>query len=379
MPRGKTKDRDGIYTRKDRPGQFWGSWIDAGGRRRQRKLNAHTLQQARALLNAEKALVDKQRTLGYAPPSKDSFAEFATEFLDYQRRRIAATPAEGKISAVEFRRQEGIVEAHLKPHFGSMKLALIRRKDVNSYIDSRIGVVSDGTIIKEVNVLKRLFSVAVSKEKIPANPAHSADVPKAPEGRVRYLSPQELGKVLRACPEWLRPIVGLLVSTGARRGEMLRVRWEDVSLSRREIQLRHTKSGKQRPAFINDLALQVLTSMAPDGPKSGPLFPDVTPAQVSVAFIRACDDAGIQDFSLHDLRHHYASILRMNGVDLHTLQKLLGHSDPRMTDRYAHLSQPFLLDAAKHLDGVLSLAPAAAPEPEPIVTVALPTAKPAKP
>ena len=49
----------------------------------------------------------------------------------------------------------------------------------------------------------------------------------------------------------------------------------------------------------------------------------------------------------------------MNNVDLHTLQKLLGHSDPRMTDRYAHLSQPFLLGAAKQLDGVLSLTPAA--------------------
>ena len=76
-----------------------------------------------------------------------------------------------------------------------------------------------------------------------------------------------------------------------------------------------------------------------------------------MAFIRACEDAGVADFSLHDLRHHFASTLRMNGVDLHTLQKLLGHNDPRMTDRYAHLSQPFLLDAAKQLDRVLSLSP----------------------
>ena len=50
MPRGKTRERDGIYQRKDRPGQFWGSWIDASGKRRQRKLKAHTLQQARTLL-----------------------------------------------------------------------------------------------------------------------------------------------------------------------------------------------------------------------------------------------------------------------------------------------------------------------------------------
>jgi hypothetical protein len=55
-------------------------------------------------------------------------------------------------------------------------------------------------------------------------------------------------------------------------------------------------------------------------------------------------------------------MLRQNGVDLHTLQKLLGHSDPRMTDRYAHLSQPFLLDAAMRLDAVLTLVPAALEE-----------------
>ena len=96
--------------------------------------------------------------------------------------------------------------------------------------------------------------------------------------------------------------------------------------------------------------------------KRGLLFPDVTPAQVTVAFIRACEDAGVSDFSLHDLRHHYSSMLRQNGVDLHALQKLLGHSDPRMTDRYAHLSQPFLLDAAKRLDGVLTLTPATGEE-----------------
>lgn len=119
-----------------------------------------------------------------------------------------------------------------------------------------------------------------------------------------------------------------------------------------------------RPAFINSLAMQVLESMDAGTRKlKGPLFPDVTPAQ-SVAFIRACEDAGVKDFSLHDLRHTFASHLRMHGADLHDLQKLLGHRDPRMTDRYAHLSAEHLGNAAKRLDTVLSLAPAAAPATE---------------
>ncbi|MGB8028148.1 MAG: tyrosine-type recombinase/integrase [Terracidiphilus sp.] len=358
MAKKQTHRRDGIYERADRPG-FWGSWIDASGRRVQHKLNAPTLTQAKQLLADEKARVAKQLATGQVEPSKNSFAEFADVFVKHQERRIAPRVAKGKISQAEYTRQKGIVEKHLKPFFGSMKLALIRKKNVSDYIDSRVGKVGDGTIIKEIGTLKHLFGVAVEKEMIAANPAHRAPVPKAPEGRVRYLSAEELGNVLRACPAWLRPIVGLLVSTGARRGEMLRAKWEDVNIRLREIRLRHTKSGKERPAFINDLAMQVLLSMGADTHKrKGPLFPGVTPARVTVAFIRACKDAGVEDFSIHDLRHHYAAMLRQNGVDLHTLQKLLGHSDPRMTDRYAHLSQPFLLDAAKRLDGVLSLTPA---------------------
>ena len=87
MPRGKTKDRDGIYQRKDRPG-FWASWVDASGKRRQRKLEAYTLQQARALLSAEKARVEKTVTLGYAPPSVETFLAVSERFLKHQRARL---------------------------------------------------------------------------------------------------------------------------------------------------------------------------------------------------------------------------------------------------------------------------------------------------
>lgn len=363
MAKGRVRDRDGIYQRKDRPGTWWGSWIDAKGKRVQRKLEAHTLTQARKILHDERARADEQRRTGIIPVTKDSFAEFAEEFLKYQEKRISPKPTKGRLSKAEYHRQKGIMDSHLTPFFGKIGLALIRRKDVNDYIDSRIGQVSDGTIIKEINVLKRLFNIAIEKEEIIANPTHKASIPKAPEGRNRYLLPEELGRVMKACPEWLRPIAGLAVSLGTRRGELLRVRWQDVNLAAREITLKHTKNGRARPAFINDLAMQVLVSMGAekhtkdDGKRL--LFPGVSPMNVSVAFIRACEDAGIEDFSLHDLRHTFASHARMNGVDLHTLQKLLGHSDPRMTDVYANLSQTFLLDAAKRIDGVLSLAPAA--------------------
>ena len=157
----------------------------------------------------------------------------------------------------------------------------------------------------------------------------------------------------------------MAVALGTRRGELLSVTVPDVDLDHHTILLRKTKNGKPRPAFINDLALQVLDSMnireRKRGRDRGRLFRGVTPEQLSMRFIRACGDAGVDDFSFHDLRHTYASHLRMHGADLHDIQKLLGHSDPRMTNRYAHLSNEHLDRTAQRLNGVFTL-PAPGPE-----------------
>jgi site-specific recombinase XerD len=152
------------------------------------------------LLSAEKARVDKTVTLGYAPPSAEAFAAVATRFLKHQRARL--TPA-------AYTREQGIVEAHLKPFFGAVKLAEVRRTDVQRYMTQRSGEVSPASVTKELNVLKHLLGLAVEWELIPANPAHGVKPPRVPAGRVRYLQPTELRAVLEACPEWLRPIAGL--------------------------------------------------------------------------------------------------------------------------------------------------------------------------
>lgn len=369
MPRGKVKDRDGIYQRKDRPG-WWASWIDASGKRRQRKLEAHTLQQARAALAAEKLRVEEAIKFGKPLPTRDSFEEFAGEFLKHQERRISPQVVKGKISQAEYIRQKGIIELHLRPFFANVKLAAIRRADVIRYIHGRTGLVSDATVIKEVNVLKRMLNIALDLEKIPSNPAQRAPLPQAPDGRNRYLTPEQWAKVFEACyippnkdgneqEQWLQQAAGLAVALGTRRSELLFVTLPDIDLDTRIILLRRTKNGKKRPAFINSLAMQVLESMSISERKRrkdrGRLFTEVTPEQLSMRFIRACRDAGVEDFSFHDLRHTYASHLRMNGADLHDIQKLLGHSDPRMTSRYAHLSNEHLDSAAQRLNGVLTL------------------------
>jgi integrase len=289
--------------------------------------------------------VEKTVTLGYAPPSAETFLAVSKRFLKHQKARL---------TLAAYVREDGIMETHLRPYFvDNTKLAAIRRVDVQKYVTHRSGEVSPASITKELNVLKHLLSLAVEWELIPTNPAHGVKSPKAPAGRVRYLQPGELRAVLQACPEWLRPIAGLAVSTGMRRGEVLGLRWLDVDSKGGRIMLPQTKNGEGRIVYLNTLAQQAIAAVPRGESKpTDQIFnsEQMSPENVSLAFLRACRAANISDFRFHDLRHTAASWMRMNGADIHTVALILGHKDLRMAARYQHLSPAFLSDAVKLLD-----------------------------
>jgi len=378
MPRTKNH-RDGIYERKDRPGEFWGSWKDAKGRRRRRRLNAHTFQQAKMLLEAERSRADKTRTLGYSEPSKDSLASM----LDRYQRHQKAT-----LTPQSYDRTVGIIQKQLKPAFGAMRLADIRRADIEQYITDRSGEVSAGTVTKELNVLKHLLGKAVEWELIPYNPTARVKGPRVPAGRVRYLQPTELRAVLAACPAWLRGIVGLAAFTAMRRGEILSIRWLHVDIEGKRLMLPQTKNGDGRIVYLNQLAAEVIKGQwSPNVKATDRVFPiadNCTADNISKGFAAVCRRVGIEDFHFHDLRHTAASWLRMQGADIHTVATVLGHRDLRMAARYQHLSAEFLGAAVGRLDSIFGEAPQLpaksenqdrqqAPEnPQPFVTTSSP-------
>jgi integrase len=358
MPRAKKNGRDGIFMRR---GNYYISFNDQTGRRVQRKVNASTLTQARDLRNAETARVERARTLGYAPPTKDTFLEIMPRYLKHQRSRL---------TAAAYERTRGIVEGHLKDSFGPVRLADVRRGLVEQYVTERSAEVSPGTTIRELNVLKHLLNCAVAWELIPINHAHGAKPPKDRAGRLRYLQPTELHAVLETCPMWLRPIVALLVTTGMRRSEVLTLRWLDVDRNGKRIMLPQTKNGDGRIVWLNDLACQALDSVLPQNgyKRTDRVFPasaHISPENVSLAFLRACRRVGIEDFRLHDLRHTAASWLRMTGSDIGTVADLLGHKDLRMAKRYQHLSPTYLQAAVRGLDAAYGQLPAFAQLPAP--------------
>ena len=150
----------------------------------------------------------------------------------------------------------------------------------------------------------------------------------------------EIDRLLRECSGHLNPIVIVALNTGMRRGEILNLKWENVDTNQRLIYIMGSKSGEKREIPINNLLLELLKRLRRSS-KSDYVFShkDGSPfGKVDKSFRSACKRAGIKDLRFHDLRHTFASHLVMSGVDLKTIQELLGHKSLEMTLRYAHLS-----------------------------------------
>jgi integrase len=219
--------------------------------------------------------VEEARDTGFVPMT---FKEAAKQYLERQKSLI---------SPHEYERQESILDKHLKP-FLAGKLRNITKRRIEEYIASRNRKCSPATIRKEVGVLKHLLNWATEGELVPSNVAARISMPKPPAGRVRYLQPTELTAILEYCPPWIRPIVLLAVATGMRRSEILRLRWMDVDLLNRQVNLPQTKNGRGRIVYLNDMALDAFKSLPLDKETvaSEPVFAlDVTPEELSMCFI----------------------------------------------------------------------------------------------
>lgn len=173
-----------------------------------------------------------------------------------------------------------------------------------------------------------------------------------------------------AFADYLKPMVLLSLCTGMRRGEVFNLEWADVDLDRSTVTVRGAvaKTGTTRHIPLNDLAIGTLRGWRAQTDGAGLVFPahsrkatkapadDDTPSWVDATRKRAKtpgafdnvntawrmlldkDHANISAFRWHDMRHHFASKLVMAGVDLNTVRDLLGHTDLKMTVRYAHLA-----------------------------------------
>jgi integrase len=226
----------------------------------------------------------------------------------------------------------------LNAYFGETLITTIQPEHVHAFILSRKDRgKSAATINVEVGHLSHMFTWANKLKLTAHHPVRGVGYLKASR-KDRYLTRDEIDRLLAVCRRNLRDMVILALGTGMRASEVLSLDREQVDLKRQVVILPDTKNGDRR---IVPLPPEVVTMFQRRPTPLGRWFAGGL-GNLEKGFLRAVRRANLSGVSFHTLRHTFASHAVMAGVDLYTLAKLLGHRTLQMTQRYAHLAPAHL-------------------------------------
>jgi integrase len=220
--------------------------------------------------------------------------------------------------------------------------------------------IAASTLNRDVAALKGVLGKAEAWGTVAESPLKGLSMAKVDQpGVARFLSSDEERRLLAALPQapaYLRAMVAVSLHTGLRRGELFALEWRDIELERRSLAVRGetSKSRRTRHVPLNEVAYKTLTEWKGRDSPEGLVFPGRHGERLDntrKSFASLLKAADIQAFRWHDMRHHFASKLVMAGVDLTTVQELLGHQDPKVTLIYAHLSPEHKAAAVARLAG----------------------------
>ncbi|MBI5583494.1 MAG: site-specific integrase [Deltaproteobacteria bacterium] len=193
-------------------------------------------------------------------------------------------------------------------------------------------------------------------------PTKAVKKPKVENKRIRYLTTEEahtlLEELLSQSPAVYR-MAAISLYTGLRAGEVFGLKWKNLDRENGLLWIMDGKSGKSRPVYMPEAVHDLFQEMTPDSPEDlifpgprGRPFPQV-PRIFDRAVKKLGFNKGIEDrrerFTFHGLRHTAASFLIQSGVDLYTVKSILGHSTIALTERYSHLANDALKEAARKM------------------------------
>lgn len=259
-------------------------------------------------------------------------------------------------------RMDGALRTQLLPKFGAVRLDRITRHRVRRWFDDYSDTAPAGAN-RTLDVLRQICNHAIASGVLKVNPTRGVQRNPRPR-QTRFLSRAELGR-LHAALDTHRgrgsgaqqaEIIRLLLVTGCRKGEIVRLRWSEIGGD--ALHLTDAKTGP-RTVFLNAQAQAILARQRRTG--SPWVFPSRTdPSRHRTSELslwrKVRRTAGINDARLHDLRHTFASHAVMRGAPLPVVARLLGHARPRMTLRYAHVSDRETEAAAERIGVAMAAA-----------------------
>ncbi len=256
---------------------------------------------------------------------------------------------------------------HLEPRFAKKALEAITPFEIEKMkLEMKRGVSKRGTpfaaatIKHQVVLLRRLFNVARKWELYEGkNPVEQVQMPKLDNQQTEFLADEETERLLEVLETWpcrdSADFVKFAMLTGLRRGEIFRLKWEDLDFDRGMITLQAPKGGKTVTLPLSDEAMAVLRNRQITSPFVFPGKQGAMRADFKGPWERIRKAAGLpESFRFHGLRHNFASQLVSSGVDLAVVKELLSHKDMTTTQRYAHLKPDSVREAARKAGKLLT-------------------------
>jgi integrase len=251
---------------------------------------------------------------------------------------------------------EQMTRKRIVPSLGNVRLDQLSRLQIQQFhTDLKAEGLAPATCDHHLKMLRHAFNLAVDWDMLEKNPAAKVPLYREDNRKERYMNDEELARLLttlKTTPACNACGVALfLLSTGARLNEALQATWDQVDIENRvwRIPAQNSKSKKPRSVPLNDTALEVLDDL---GTKDISTFLFINHRTgkpltcINRVWERLRQKAELPHLRIHDLRHQYASMLVNSGRSLYEVQQILGHSDPSVTQRYAHLSSRSLQEAA---------------------------------
>jgi integrase len=321
-PNGSQKLAGGVR------GDWWVSYKCALGHRHREKVGP----KGRAIEEHHRLRLQVRRE-GYCPRLKKNerpllFEDAAKEYLEWS----------------EAHKKSHETDEHwlnrLKVVFASKTLAEITPEGVERFKQSLAEERTKATVNRHLACLRHLFNRAIRRGIFSGrNPVSLVGLFREENTRTRWLSEEEEKKLLAVIPEPYKSFCTVALYTGARRGELLAARWDQVEARRGLLTLPTSKNGRPRHIELSSLVLDTLARV-PRHVDSSLIFPDCR--KVTHRFPAWATEAKLPGkVTLHTLRHTFASRLVMAGVDLLTVRELGGWGEKgglAMVERYAHVA-----------------------------------------
>lgn len=281
---------------------------------------------------------------------KMTFNEIAEYWLE-NYSKVANAPS-------QYAKNKERIENHLKPFFGKTDISHITPRMIDEYKKDKHETLSAATINRTLAILRKMFNDAIRWGFIGHSPMRFIQQLHEQQNGFDYYTSEEVRMFLENCSRGFFPIACCAVYTGMRVGEIVALKWQDVDFERRVIRIEKsgrgtTKSRKIRYIPVNSRLLKVLAELRMKE-ESELVFPNGNEGMRSIDFRRemreAAEGVGLRRIRMHDLRHTFASNYVINGGNIVSLQKILGHSTINMTLRYTHLAPDFMTKDIERLD-----------------------------